>query len=132
MAAAGQRDPHGYRRQQGPHFLAVESFGWRAMFIAVGLGSLLWLVPWLMVAKADTPARDIAGRTAGPGWSELLRCPTVWGTSIGMFALGYMIYFLLSWLPSYLVSERGLSMTNMALLGSLPFWAMAASSVLSG
>jgi sugar phosphate permease len=45
---------------------------------------------------------------------------------------GYVIYFRLSWLPSYLVSERGLSMTSMALLGSVPFWAMAVSSVTGG
>jgi nitrate/nitrite transporter NarK len=49
-----------------------------------------------------------------------------------MFSLGYVMYFLLSWLPSYLVKERGLSMSDMAVLGSIPFWAMAASSVLCG
>ena len=107
--------------------LAVNAYGWRALFIFVGLGSLLWLIPWLLVAKSDAPVTPSAQIT-GPRWSELLRRWTVWGTSIGMFALGYVIYFLLSWLPSYLVSERGLSMTSMALLGSLPFWAMAASS----
>ncbi len=70
--------------------------------------------------------------TAGPGWGEMLRCSKVWGTSVGMFSLGYVNYFLLSWLPSYLVSERGLSMSSMAVLGSIPFLAMAASSVVCG
>jgi nitrate/nitrite transporter NarK len=49
-----------------------------------------------------------------------------------MFSLGYVWYFLLSWLPSYLVAERGFSMVSMAVLGSLPFFAMAGSSVLAG
>jgi MFS family permease len=111
--------------------LAVQSFGWRAMFLAVGFGSLIWLVPWIRVAKLDTPEMRTAG-TAGPGWGEMLRCSKVWGTSVGMFSLGYVNYFLLSWLPSYLVSERGLSMSSMAVLGSIPFLAMAASSVVSG
>ena len=62
----------------------------------------------------------------------MLRCSKVWGTSVGMFSLGYVNYFLLSWLPSYLVSERGLSMSSMAVLGSIPFLAMAASSVVGG
>jgi MFS family permease len=111
--------------------LAVQSFGWRAMFLAVGFGSLIWLFPWIRVAKLDTPEMKTTG-TTGPGWGELLRCSKVWGTSVGMFSLGYVNYFLLSWLPSYLVSERGLSMSSMAVLGSIPFLAMAASSVVSG
>ena len=49
-----------------------------------------------------------------------------------MFSLGYVWYFLLSWLPSYLVNERGFSLSAMAVLGSIPFWAMAASSLCSG
>jgi MFS family permease len=111
--------------------LAIEAFGWRAMFLFAGLGSLLWLVPWLLVAKRDLPVAT-SSETAGPGWREMLRCPQVWGTSVGMFSLGYVLYFLLSWLPSYLVSERGFSMSSMAVLGSIPFWGMALSSVLGG
>jgi MFS family permease len=111
--------------------LAVSAYGWRAMFLFVGLVSLLWLIPWLLVTKSDRPVTS-SSEHGSPGWREMLRCPKVWGTSIGMFALGYVNYFLLSWLPSYLVSERGLSMASMAVLGSIPFWAMAGSSVLCG
>jgi MFS family permease len=111
--------------------LTVDAFGWRAMFLFAGLGSLLWLAPWLLIAKSDAPSGS-PSEECGPGWAEMLRCPQVWGTSVGMFSLGYVIYFLLSWLPSYLVSERGLSMSSMAVLGSIPFWAMAVSSVLGG
>jgi MFS family permease len=110
--------------------LTVDAFGWRPMFLFVGLASLAWLIPWLLIT--DRTAPDERARDAGPGWQELLRCRQVWGTSTGMFSLGYVIYFLLSWLPSYLVSERGLSMSTMAVLGSIPFWCMAMSSVLSG
>jgi MFS family permease len=49
-----------------------------------------------------------------------------------MFSLGYVWYFLLSWLPSYLVKERGFSMSEMAVLGSLPFWGMAGASLVGG
>jgi MFS family permease len=111
--------------------LAVSAFGWRAMFIAIGLTSLLWLAPWLLLAKSDPPAREDPG-PGNPGWTEMLRCREVWTTSAGMFSLGYVIYFLLSWLPSYLVTERGLSMNQMAILGSIPFWAMGTSSLLGG
>ena len=111
--------------------LTVATFGWRAMFLVAGLVSLLWLVPWLLIAKSDSPVTR-ATEPEGPGWRELLRCSQVWGTSVGMFSLGYVLYFVLSWLPSYLVSERGFSMNAMAVLGSIPFWGMAVSSIIGG
>ena len=111
--------------------LTVATYGWRAMFLVAGLVSLLWLVPWLLIAKSDSPVAR-ATEPEGPGWRELLRCSQVWGTSVGMFSLGYVLYFVLSWLPSYLVSERGFSMNAMAVLGSIPFWGMAVSSIVGG
>ena len=111
--------------------LLVDRFGWRALFIGIGLGSLLWLIPWVTFV----PSRGGSGRVERDGGASLLdiiRRRETWGTCLGMFSLGYVWYFLLSWLPSYLVNERGLSMRGMAVLGSLPFWAMAATSVLGG
>jgi MFS family permease len=111
--------------------LTVATYGWRAMFLVAGLASLLWLIPWLLIAKSDFPVRP-AAEPEGPGWRELLRCSQVWGTSVGMFSLGYVLYFILSWLPSYLVAERGFSMSAMAVLGSIPFWGMAVTSIVGG
>ncbi len=111
--------------------LAVSAWGWRAMFVTVGLASVVWLIPWLLVSQPDDSSRS-GESDAAPGWSELLRRREVWSTSAGMFSLGYVTYFLLTWLPTYLVTERGLSMKTMAILGSLPFWAMAGSTLVSG
>jgi MFS family permease len=111
--------------------LAVTAFGWRAMFLVIGFASLIWLIPWLLIARSDPPSRTDANGS-GPGWSEMLRCSKVWSTSAGMFTLGYVTYFLLSWLPSYLVQERGLSMRGMAVLGAIPFWAMAGATLAGG
>ena len=111
--------------------LLVDRFGWRALFLGVGLGSLLWLLPWVAWVKSDSPKVRVAG-AAGAGWRDILRQRETWGTSLGMFSLGYVWYFLLSWLPSYLVKERGFSMNEMAVLGSLPFWGMAAATLAGG
>ena len=54
------------------------------------------------------------------------------GTSLGMFCYGYVWYFLLSWLPYYLVMERHFSIRSMALFGALPFCGSALSSLVSG
>lgn len=117
--------------------LVIAHYGWRALFLVVGLGSLLWLVPWLWLvpserraSAADSPAPSSRGPVLP--WTDLLARREVWVTSLGMFCLGYAWYFLLSWLPAYLVEERGFSKEDMALFGSLPFWAMAATSLLGG
>jgi fucose permease len=103
------------------------------MFLALALGSQVWLVFWLIFVRSkNTPANTAAERAAAPGLLGLLRHRAVWGTSLGMFCLGYVWSFLVSWLPAYLQEARGFSKESMALLGSLPFFAMGLSSVASG
>lgn len=115
--------------------LFVASYGWRALFIVVGLGSLLWLIPWLLLVPSDKKKAE-TGEARPPvtavGWAQLLVRREVWGTSLGMFCLGYAWYFLVSWLPAYLEEDRGFSKTDMAIFGSLPFWAMAVTSLIGG
>jgi MFS family permease len=116
--------------------LVVAEFGWRALFIVLGVASLFWLVPWIVLVPSQTATAPGAPAAAPPEppitLLELLRRREVWGTSLGMFSLGFVWYFLLSWLPSYLVEARGFSLSSMAVLGSLPFWAMAGTTALGG
>ncbi|MCD6052236.1 MAG: sauU 2 [Verrucomicrobia bacterium] len=116
--------------------LFVAEFGWRALFIVVGLGSLLWLIPWLWLVPSEksmaVESQAIKPKEVTVGWGQLLVRREVWGTSLGMFCLGYAWYFLVSWLPAYLEEDRGFSKPEMAIFGSLPFWAMAVTSLLGG
>ena len=111
--------------------LLVNYFGWRPLFLCLGVVSLLWLFPWTIWAPADGP-RVRAVEARGPGMIAILRRREAWGTSLGMFAIGYIWSFLISWLPTYLAVGRGLPLRMVAVMGSLPFWAMAAASVLGG
>lgn len=117
--------------------LIVAEWGWRSLFLLAGGASLLWLVPWLALvpsqpAPSSENAFDATDNPPRVGYGQLLRRRDVWGTSLGFFCLGYSWYFLISWLPAYLEEERGFSKEAMALFGSLPFWAMAATSVAGG
>src|SRR2546425_431643 len=94
-------------------------------------GFLVWSLPWAWAMSAG-PARSIERCAGGLGMAEILCRRETWGTSLGMFALGYVWIFLLTWLPSYLVRERNYSMQQMAVLGSLPFWGMAVASLTGG
>jgi nitrate/nitrite transporter NarK len=61
----------------------------------------------------------------------ILRQRALWGSALGHFASNYTFYFLLNWLPFYLVSERGFSQDEMSGLASVA-WAVNALSAIAG
>jgi MFS family permease len=92
--------------------LLMAQFGWRAAFWVFGGMSLLWLLPWFYLRERQ-PER--AARAAPwPPLCLLLRQVPLWGTSLGHFSSNYAFYFILTWLPYYLVRERGFSLPVMA------------------
>jgi ACS family D-galactonate transporter-like MFS transporter len=111
--------------------LVVARYGWRALFFVLGFGALLWVPLWAIWAPR-VEHTVIKKKHEGPGFLRILRERSAWGTFFGLFALDYAWYFLITWLPSYLVMERHFSMGMMAVMGSVPFWGLAASSAISG
>jgi MFS family permease len=111
--------------------LLMAQFGWRPVFLLFGLVSLLWLVPWLAVTRE---AR--AGGAAAPGheppFLQLLRRRELWGACIGHFSSNYAFYFVISWLPLYLVKWRGFTLAEMATLAGAIYLVYAASSQITG
>jgi ACS family D-galactonate transporter-like MFS transporter len=106
-------------------------FGWRPFFIALGLVSLLWLIPWInwMPKERDSSHTDTTGV---PSLSEFLRLRSAWGTCIGLFCSNYVNYVLITWLPFYLVRGRHFSMDRMAKIGGSAYLLGAGFSTLSG
>jgi MFS family permease len=106
-------------------------FGWRAMFLSIGICSLLWLAPWKAVAPREfTRHRDHRGD--GPPMLEIFGRREAWGTFIGLLCSNWVWYFMLTWLPPYFIRERHFSQELMATYGSLPFFAVAGSSIVGG
>lgn len=112
--------------------LLVADYGWRTLFVVLGIGGLLWLPPWALWGPRDRTRGAIRGHAGGPGFVSILRQRAAWGTFLGLFGANYAWYFLLTWLPSYLISERHYSDRMMAVVSSLPFVVIAASSVFGG
>jgi MFS family permease len=107
-------------------------FGWRGMFVVIGAASLLWLVPWCLVA-AKLPSRRVDRASAwSPAYLQVIRKRRVWGTVIGLFCGNYMWYFYLTWLPYYFERERHYQKDKLAIVASLPFWAVAVASMSCG
>jgi MFS transporter, ACS family, D-galactonate transporter len=105
--------------------------GWRPIFFLTGSLGLLWLIPWMIVAprRLAAASRCPGGQEEGLSWNRLLRSRSVWGTCGGLCGANYSWYFLLTWLPTYLVKERQVSYASLAFLGTLPFLLMVVSSL---
>jgi len=88
-------------------------YGWRAMFITLGLASLLWLIPWMTQLRVPAPVRPVDGAARGPRWIDIVFQRALWGTVFGNFCSNYAFYFVFTWVPLYLVEERGLSLGAM-------------------
>ena len=88
--------------------MILANLGWRAIFIVFGLATLIWLVPWRRVVDALPTCRR--GRRARPCRSAaLLKSWSLWAMGIGHAAGNFSFYFLLAFLPLYLVQQRGLT-----------------------
>jgi len=55
------------------------------------------------------------------GVLAILRQRSAWGTCVCQFSFNYASYFLVTWLPFYLMRARGLSMTQMAKAGGFVY-----------
>jgi MFS transporter, ACS family, D-galactonate transporter len=106
-------------------------FGWRPFFLTLGLASLLWLGPWsIWMPRAKALAdRD---KKLGPSLREIVLRRAWVVTALGLFCSNYVNYFLLTWLPFYLVRERGFSMNGMARVGGAMLLTAALAAVASG
>jgi ACS family D-galactonate transporter-like MFS transporter len=111
--------------------LLVAHIGWRWFFVVLGAASLLWLPAWLRwMPRGPGLAESEAKHPAGI--PEILRQRSAWGTFVGLFSFNYLWYFLITWLPFYLVKQRGFSLQTMSFVGSSAFFALAISVLICG
>jgi MFS family permease len=111
--------------------VAVGRFGWRPFFLVLGLGSILWLIPWI----AAMPSRHASARMASRSKVkilDILRLRSAWGSCFGQFSLNYSLYLLVTWLPSYLIRSRHFTMNGMAKAGGVIFTAYAIAAFVVG
>jgi len=109
----------------------MAQFGWRPFFIVLGGASLFWLIPWLKWMPRG-PGLVMDHAKHAPRIGLILRQRSAWGSFGGLFCGNYYWYFLLTWLPSYMVKERQFSKEHMADMSALAFLAIGVSSALCG
>jgi MFS family permease len=108
----------------------LAAFGWRIMFVIFGIASGLWLLPWQRVVRA-LPAHAAANEATFPVRKILGRW-SLWAMGIGHALSNYGFYFLLAFLPLYLVRQRGLTIIEMTMLATLGYAAQAVAALTLG
>ncbi len=122
------------------------AFGWRTMFVTVGLFSLLLSLAWyplyrdrasvqLTPSEADSLGLEPEQpRTAMSlhQWKRLFRLRTVWGMMLGFGGVNYTTWLYLSWLPGYLQAARHLTIARTGWVAIIPYMFATIGSVVSG
>jgi MFS family permease len=114
--------------------LLLMNYGWRQMFVLLGLGCMVWLIPWWLMVKNDAPEPVAAVKSTAPEipFSAVFRTPAIYGIVIGTFAYNYFNYFCLTWLPAYFVEHWKLSLGSMGWYTAFSFTGMAVVAVAAG
>jgi ACS family D-galactonate transporter-like MFS transporter len=114
----------------------ISMYDWRVMFVLIGLGGLIWLVPWLLLVKNDDRQIEQAAIKkdgAKPvSFGRILASPVTWGTIIASFCYMYFVYFCMTWMPAYFMERRHLSLGKMGLFVFFSFGGMAVVATLAG
>ncbi|WP_158937486.1 MFS transporter [Burkholderia sp. S171] len=116
------------------------NYGWQAPFLLLGVVGIAWAVLCKLFVH-DTPQAAanaqsggaVAEHDAAPvPWGLVLRSQTLWLTGLAFFSSAYVLYFLLNFLPTWLVRERHIEFAHVSFLGILPWVSMTAGALLSG
>jgi MFS family permease len=112
--------------------LLMGRFGWRTVFMGLGAISLAWLWPWFAVESnpKHRVATEVSERSVP--LKRILRERALWGSTLANVSAGYTYYFMISWMPIFLVQGRGLSLGSMGQLIGAAYLLRAGSSWISG
>ncbi|HWB32203.1 MAG TPA: MFS transporter [Acidobacteriaceae bacterium] len=112
--------------------MILEHYHWRVLFVALGAGGLLWIIPW--IALMPRPEEGTAAKSSASRLSivRLLRVKSAWGAFIGHFCGNYFYYFLMLWLPNYLMGEQKMGIGAASRVTSAVFLLTATTTVAMG
>ena len=122
----------------GTYFAAqlIHVYGWQPMFMILGAGCLVWLIPWMTLVKDNDRAIEAElVRTSSQkamAFADVWKTPLIYGVILGTFSYNYFVYFSMTWMPAYLVERRNLSLSSMGLYQLFSFSGMAIMAIVAG
>jgi MFS family permease len=111
-------------------------FGWRWMFVVMGLAGLAVAAIWFAVFReprdVDLDEEEKHHLTEGDPphvlapisfahWRQLFAFRSIWGLMLGCFGIGYISWLYGAWLPGYLEIERHMSIRSTGWIAAIPF-----------
>jgi ACS family D-galactonate transporter-like MFS transporter len=124
--------------------------GWRFAFLLIGAVGVLWVIGWLAVYRAPEKHKRVnaaeleyinsdqgemvaaAATAEKKPWRQLLRNNQVWALMFGYVFRSLAGAFFLTWYPSYLLNDRGMSKEEFGLVGAIPAVIAIGSTILGG
>lgn len=124
----------------------ITLYGWKVSFITVGIIGYAWLLLWVPFYRERGKSKyanaaeialiesDLESAEEQPKmpWIQLLKRKSTLGILGGFFCQTYVLFVFQTWLPSYLVQGRHMTLMKAGILGMLPFMAGALGSLAGG
>lgn len=128
----------------------ITAFGWRIAFLVAAALGFVWLAAWLKWYSHPSKApwlsaeerEEITGHSASSqaqsaatpalGLSGLARSWTMWAIALSHGCAVYATYFFLTWLPSYLQAEKGLTVMSSGIYTAIPYIGAAVLAIVIG
>ncbi|MFG1964706.1 MFS transporter [Nonomuraea sp. NPDC049028] len=111
------------------------AFGWRPTFwVTAAVGALIGLLLWALLPPplpAELNGSGDLTRPAPPP-ASVLRAPAVWKFAALFCATNMLGYGMITWVPSYLLEARGVSLLNTGLYAAIPGLVMTVTIILGG
>jgi len=132
-------------------YMAIR-FGWRWAFVAIMVLGLAWLVVWTLTTT-EQPQQDkrvkpqelaliVAGQQQASsmehapegekvGLKYYLKQPIILATAFAFFSYNYVLFFFLSWFPTYLTEAHHMSLHDMSIATVIP-WLLGSIGLAAG
>ncbi len=103
-------------------FPIVATWGWRWVFYVTAVPGLITVVLVVRYLRDSPQHADMTARTSPvPAARRSWRVPHIWLTFAAFFFFGFVLYGLMGWLPTYLLTYRGLGLAGAGLLSTTPY-----------
>lgn len=75
---------------------------------------------------------DAKGKVKAIPWGSFMTTPQFWGVIFGLFAANWISYIFMTWLPTYLSREHGMSLQQSGVYSFLPILAKGSMAPVVG
>lgn len=110
----------------------VATFGWRETFIGLAMIGMVVALGFFTTLPRIVRAKEYAGDLPQLSWGDVARAPGLWRIALLWFCACIAWVGVQSWMPSYLVETRHLSLIDVGLCAIFPGLAGFAGTNLAG